>query len=120
MNVKRLRDGVLGVDGGREERVDERGGVLGGSINAALADNSSPNISFFISARYMLSASSSNCQTLAEEGDVPRWASISLALCFFRGFEGDAFGLSRRLKLACKSTPSRFGMNLQLVSPRCP
>jgi hypothetical protein len=27
MNVKRLRDGVLGVDGGTEVRVDERGGV---------------------------------------------------------------------------------------------
>ena len=59
INVKRLRDGVFGVVGGREERVDERGGVLGGSIKVVLADNSSPNISFLINARYMLSASSS-------------------------------------------------------------
>ena len=59
INVKRLRDGVFGVVGGREERVEERGGVLGGSINVVLADNSSPNISFLINARYMLSASSS-------------------------------------------------------------
>ena len=43
---------------------------------------------------------------------LPRWASISLALCFLRGLDGDVLGLSRRLKLACKSTPSRFGMNL--------
>lgn len=63
MNVKRFRDGVLGVVGGREVRVDDRGGVLGGSISVVLADNSSPNISFFINARYILSASSSNCQT---------------------------------------------------------
>jgi hypothetical protein len=46
---------------------------------------------------------------------LPRWASTSLALCFFRGFDGDAFGLSKRLKLACKSTPSRFGMNLTSI-----
>lgn len=59
MKVKRFRDGVFGVVGGREDRVDERGGVLGGSINVVLADNSSPNISFLMSARYILSASSS-------------------------------------------------------------
>jgi|SRR5579859_4337751 len=64
INVKRLREGVLGVVGGREVCVDDRGGVLGGSINVVFADNSSPNISFFISARYILSASSSNYQTL--------------------------------------------------------
>lgn len=66
MNVNRLREGVFGVEGGREERVVDRGGVLGGSINVfnvVLADNSSPNISFLINARYMLSASSSTYQT---------------------------------------------------------
>jgi hypothetical protein len=50
MNVKRLRDGVLGVDGGAEVRVDERGGVLGGSIIVVFAESSSPNISFLIKA----------------------------------------------------------------------
>ena len=59
MNVKRLRDGVLGVDGGTEVRVDERGGVRGGSIIVVFADNSSPNISFLMRALYILSASSS-------------------------------------------------------------
>jgi hypothetical protein len=59
MKVNRFREGVLGVDGGSEVRVEERGGVLGGSIIIALADNSSPNISFRMRARYMLSASSS-------------------------------------------------------------
>jgi hypothetical protein len=51
INVKRLRDGVLGVDGGTEVRVDERGGVRGGSIIVVFAESSSPNISFLISAR---------------------------------------------------------------------
>ena len=60
MNVKRLRDGVLGVDGGTEVRVDERGGVRGGSIIVVFADNSSPNISFLMRALYILSASSSS------------------------------------------------------------
>jgi hypothetical protein len=59
MNVKRLRDGVLGVDGGTEVCVDERGGVRGGSIIVVFADNSSPNISFLMRALYILSASSS-------------------------------------------------------------
>ena len=60
MKVKRFREGVLGVVGGREERVDERGGVRGGSMRDEFADNSSPNISFLMSARYILSASSSD------------------------------------------------------------
>jgi hypothetical protein len=69
MKVKRLREGVLGVDGGREVRVEERGGVCEGSIMIALADISSPNISFLIRARYMLSASSSkSVRTCEEEG----------------------------------------------------
>jgi predicted ATP-dependent serine protease len=99
MNVKRLRDdGVLGVDGGTEVRVDERGGVRGGSIIVVFADNSSPNISFLMRALYILSASSSSRQVstmyskkrVAEVVVVlPRWASISLALCFLRGFDGD-------------------------------
>jgi hypothetical protein len=59
MKVKRLREGVLGVDGGREVRVDDRGGVRGGSIMVVFAESSSPNISFLINARYILSASSS-------------------------------------------------------------
>ena len=60
MNVKRLREGVFGVVGGMEERVEDRGGVRGGSMRVVFADNSSPNISFLMSARYMLSASSSD------------------------------------------------------------
>src|SRR5271170_5895067 len=116
MNVKRLRDGVLGVDGGTEVRVDERGGVRGGSIIVVFADNSSPNISFLMRALYILSASSSSYELDNILANVlvplPRWASISLALCFLRGFDGDVLELSSRLKLACKSTPSRFGMNL--------
>lgn len=113
MKVKRFREGVLGVAGGREERVDERGGVRGGSMRDEFADNSSPNISFLMSARYMLSASSSN---ILDDylRRLPLCASISLALCRFRGLEGELFGLSSRLKLACKSTPSRLGMNLQI------
>jgi len=60
MNVKRLRDGVLGVAGGRDVRVEDRGGVRGGSIMDVFAESSSPNISFLIKARYILSVSSSN------------------------------------------------------------
>ena len=92
MNVKRLREGVLGVVGGMEERVDDRGGVRGGSMRVAravFADNSSPNISFLMRARYMLSASSSDLivsKFLEENQSKPRKASISLALCRFRGF----------------------------------
>jgi len=51
MNVKRLREGVFGVDGGREVRANERGGVRGGSSIVVLAESSSPNISFLINAR---------------------------------------------------------------------
>ena len=51
INVKRLREGVLGVAGGSEVRVEERGGVRGGSILFVLAESSSPNISFRINAR---------------------------------------------------------------------
>jgi hypothetical protein len=67
MKLNRLREGVLGVAGGREDRVDDRGGVLGGSIKVALADNSSPNISFLISALYILSASSSTLSVMKVE-----------------------------------------------------
>jgi hypothetical protein len=51
MYVKRLRDGVLGVEGGNEVRVEDRGGVCGGSIRFVFAESSSPNISFLINAR---------------------------------------------------------------------
>ena len=50
MNVKRFRDGVFGVDGGTEVRVDVRGGVRGGSIIVVFAESSSPNISFLMRA----------------------------------------------------------------------
>lgn len=59
IKVKRLRDGVLGVDGGTEVRVNERGGVRGGSTIVVFAESSSPNISFLMRALYILSASSS-------------------------------------------------------------
>ena len=58
--MKRLRDGVFGVEGGSDIRVVDLGGVRGGSIIDVLAESSSPNISFLMRALYILSASSSS------------------------------------------------------------